>query len=195
MPRASTSISRKQQLLLQAAMLFRSQGYQASTMRHLAKAMNMEAASLYNHTGSKNQLLEEICNWVADAFMQNMSEVEASEVGPQAQVEKLLGFQLQLMLNHFDFIYVSNRDWKHLEAEAKTRYLHQRRNYELRFAAIMKGGMEEGIFRNADTSVLVPAMLSALRSVEYWQRNRRGISAQTFSNQIIQWLMHSLKNS
>ena len=52
--------TRKQEIIQTAAKLFKEKGYSAVTMRDLASAMGMKAASLYNHINSKQQILKEI---------------------------------------------------------------------------------------------------------------------------------------
>ena len=55
-------ISRKDEIIKTAAKLFKEKGYSAVTMRDIATAMGMKAASLYNHIKSKQEILKEIKN-------------------------------------------------------------------------------------------------------------------------------------
>lgn len=52
--------SRKQEIINAAAVLFKDKGYSAVTMRDLASAMGIKAASLYNHIQSKQEILSDI---------------------------------------------------------------------------------------------------------------------------------------
>ena len=54
--------TRKEEILRVAANLFKKKGYSAVTMRDLAKAMGIKAASLYNHINSKQEILSVIIN-------------------------------------------------------------------------------------------------------------------------------------
>ncbi|HCT23363.1 MAG TPA: TetR/AcrR family transcriptional regulator, partial [Chitinophagaceae bacterium] len=49
--------SRKDIIVSKAASLFREKGYKATSMRELADAVGVEAASLYNHIHSKTEIL------------------------------------------------------------------------------------------------------------------------------------------
>ena len=53
--------SKKEFILKKAAQMFREKGFAATSMRDLAETVGIEAASLYNHIRSKNEMLESIC--------------------------------------------------------------------------------------------------------------------------------------
>ena len=52
--------SKKDFILLRASAMFREKGFPATSMRDLAEAVGIEAASLYNHIKSKSDILQEI---------------------------------------------------------------------------------------------------------------------------------------
>ena len=58
--------TRKSLILQKAAAMFREKGYAASSMRDLADAVGIEAASLYNHIKSKSEMLHEIIFRIAN---------------------------------------------------------------------------------------------------------------------------------
>ena len=55
-------------IIQKAALLFKSKGYTATSMRELADTVGVEAPSLYNHIGSKSELLQAICFKVGNEF-------------------------------------------------------------------------------------------------------------------------------
>ena len=58
---AEFKVKTKKQLILEAAArLFRDKGYAATSMRDLARAVDLKASSLYNHIGSKEEILQNI---------------------------------------------------------------------------------------------------------------------------------------
>ena len=56
----STENTTKQKILARAAILFAEKGFTETTMRELAEAVGIKAASLYNHFPSKTAILEHI---------------------------------------------------------------------------------------------------------------------------------------
>ena len=67
--------SRLNELIEKATKLFAEKGFVASSMRDLAHEMGIEAASLYSHIHSKEEMLEIICFKKADQFLAALDEV------------------------------------------------------------------------------------------------------------------------
>ena len=72
--------TRKDEIIKTAANLFKEKGYSAVTMRDIAKAMGIKAASLYNHINSKQDILKGIIISLAEEFTIGMETIKASEV-------------------------------------------------------------------------------------------------------------------
>jgi AcrR family transcriptional regulator len=106
--------SRREVIIAKAALLFREKGFKAASMRDLAESVGVEAASLYNHIKSKTELLHELCFGVANRFMQKIEEVEQEKIPAAEKIEKILRFHIHEMIHHYEEVYVSDREWKHL---------------------------------------------------------------------------------
>ncbi|HPZ88153.1 MAG TPA: helix-turn-helix domain-containing protein, partial [Flavihumibacter sp.] len=101
----------KKEVIVEAATrLFRERGFKAASMRDLAEAVGVEAASLYNHIQSKEEILQEICFKVANAFNEQCDKVEASELSSIGKIESMLRFHIRMMFDHFDMVMVADRD-------------------------------------------------------------------------------------
>ena len=181
--------ARRKQIQAKATSLFREKGYNASSMRHLAENMGMEAASLYNHISGKQELLREICFSVADKFIQHLNEVEKTNATEVEKMERIIRFHIHMMIEQFEKMYVSNRDWKHLTEPDLTTYLTGRRDYEKRLSAIIEQGINNGVFVKRNTYITVLTILSAVRGIEFWQKNKKEVSAQQLENDLTGMLM------
>ena len=71
--------TRKEEIIRVAAELFKEKGYSAVTMRDLAKAMGIKAASLYNHINSKQDILNTIIISLAKDFTDGMQLIQSSQ--------------------------------------------------------------------------------------------------------------------
>ena len=84
------NLSRKDVIVSKAATLFREKGYKAASMRDLAEAVGVEAASLYNHIKSKSELLHELVFNVANRFVLKIDEIESESISSLEKMEKIL---------------------------------------------------------------------------------------------------------
>src|SRR5204863_3499927 len=94
--------SKKEFILKKAAQMFREKGFAATSMRDLAESVGIEAASLYNHIRSKNEILEAICFDVANRFNTNLDTIETSNSGSINKIETLLRFHIRQMIDHYE---------------------------------------------------------------------------------------------
>ncbi len=175
-----------------AAVLFRKKGFRAASMRELAIALGVEAPSLYNHIGSKSELLRNICFNIANAFTNNIDTVEAASNTAAKKIEQLIRFHIQFMLKSFDEVYVSNHEWKHLEEPYFTEFLNQRKSYESKMVQIIKNGITNKEFRKIHPHVTVLTILSAVRGLEFWQKYKEQINVRALENNIVQHLLKGI---
>ena len=69
--------SRKTEIITVASQLFKEKGYNAVSMRDIAQAMGIKAASLYNHITGKQEILSTLILEVAYEFTNGMNSVIA----------------------------------------------------------------------------------------------------------------------
>ena len=74
--KAARNGSKKDAIAQKAAALFKAKGFSAASMRELADAVGVEAPSLYNHIGSKSELLQTICFKIANEFTIHLDTTE-----------------------------------------------------------------------------------------------------------------------
>lgn len=135
--------SKKEVIIKKASSLFRTKGFNAASMRELAEAVGVEAPSLYNHIGSKSELLQTICFKVANEFTTQLEETENKNTGIVTKIELIIRFHITMMLDEFDEVFVANHEWKHLQEPFLSNFLNQRRSYEKRLVSIIEEGTKK----------------------------------------------------
>ena len=190
--KSDKNISRKDVIVTKAASLFREKGFKAASMRDLAEAVGVEAASLYNHIKSKTELLHELCFSVANRFLQKIDEVEAEKIPAIEKIEKLLRFHINEMIHHYEEVYVSDREWKHLADPYLSNFQNQRRIYRKRFAAIIESGIRNHEVKKIDAPTAVLIMLHAISGIESWHRSTQKISAAELEENMVTILVGGL---
>ncbi|MBF4985839.1 TetR family transcriptional regulator [Nonlabens mediterrranea] len=161
-------MTRKRQILKTAAQLFKERGYSAVTMRDLAAAMDMKAASLYNHISGKQEILATIILEVAHEFTTGMDMVEENDKSAFAKAEQLIILHIKIALEYTDALAVLNTDWMHLEGAPYQEYITLRKEYELDFKKILESGIKTGEFKAMNVETMLFNLLSTLRSIYLW---------------------------
>jgi AcrR family transcriptional regulator len=185
--------SKKELILRRAAAMFREKGFAATSMRDLADMVGIEAASLYNHIRSKNEILEGICFDVANIFNTHIDTIEASQQRSIQKIETLLRFHIKQMIDNYEEVYVADREWKHLDEPFLSNFQTQRRNYRKKFASIIEEGIAKGEIRKIDAPTSILIMLHAISGIESWHRSKAKISAQELEDNMIMILIDGLR--
>ena len=180
-------------ILREAAHLFRERGYGGTSMRELAARVGVEAASMYNHIRSKDDLLETLCLQVADAYLTRLTEVQQTPGPATEKIRALLRHHIHLMVEDAPAVSVANNEWKHLRPEALTRFKEARRTYERGFATLIEQGITTQELRPLNVSVALFTLLSAVRWVELWYRPDRPIPPQELEETITTLLLNGLQ--
>ena len=189
-----TKKSAKRELILaEAAKLFKDRGYSGTSMRDLAGQVGMEAASMYNHIKSKDELLDTICFRISNTYISQLAAIEHTASSYGEKIKALVRLHIRLMVEDSAAVSVANHDWKYLPEPRLTEFKQARKTYEKGFAALIEAGILAGEFRPVNASVALFTVLSAVRWVELWYRPGRGLTADELENNIITVLLGGLE--
>jgi len=134
-------IDRKTEIINCAAKLFKEKGYSAVTMRDIAQALDIKAASLYNHIKSKQEILVLIVIEIAEEFTNTINEIVLSETTTIQKLEKVIQLHIDITIRNPEAIACLNNDWMHLTDEELTYFVKMREDYEESFRDIIKSGI------------------------------------------------------
>ena len=185
--------TKKEVIIEKASRLFREKGFGAASMRDLAEHVGVEAASLYNHIQSKSEILQTICFKVANEFMSNLEQVEASPQPTLKKMEAIIRLHIRMMLDQYEYVYIADHEWRHLPEPYLSNFLNQRRNYRKRLSDILEAGIGKGEIKTIDPYTAVLVILSAISGIDSWQRSRKSTNAETLESNMVKYLIEGLK--
>lgn len=184
--------TRRTEILECAARLFREKGFQATSMRDIAKAVGIQGASLYNHIDSKQELLEELLMFIANLFTKEMNEINKSPLSPVDKIKRLIAIHVRYTAEHTDAISIIASEWVHLEADAKEKYLNLRVSYEKKFEKIINECIKAGDFEKVNPKIALFSILSTLRWLYTWYSSQKKINPIELEQQMIHCLLTGL---
>jgi len=185
--------SKKAFILQKAATMFREKGFSATSMRDLAEAVGIEAASLYNHIQSKSEMLQEIIFRTANDCNVQMESMEKSDMNSLKKIESLIRFHVQMILNRFDDYSVMINEWIHLSEPYLTNFTTQRRVYVQKMEIIINDGIRSKEMKPIMPYVAMLSILSSVRGLEFWHRSIKKISPTDLEENMVNFLINGLK--
>ncbi|WP_066016025.1 TetR/AcrR family transcriptional regulator [Endozoicomonas atrinae] len=149
--------SAKGRLLKSAARLFRTNGYERTTVRDLAKDIGIQSGSLFHHYPSKQEILRSV---VEETILLNIETMKLSLSLNQDVRHRLYG----LILCELQSILVDNGaemavlvyEWRGLSDENQSEILKLRDEYERLWIDVLEEAREQNLI------VIPPAMLRRL---------------------------------
>lgn len=188
------NLSRKEQVIRKAAELFREKGYAASSMRDLAQKLGIEAASLYSHIKSKEEILHSLCFDMATEFRKSLVEVEKLNVSASERLRLGIIGHVEVMAKDLTASAVFMNEHRHLSQPFLRDFLLLRINYINRFKAMIELGVKNGEFKSTiNTKLAVMTLFSSLNWMPQWYDPGSVIQPRELGQQLSDMLVNGLK--
>lgn len=185
--------TRKQQIERQATTLFNKRGYAASSMRDLAQILGIEAASLYSHIKSKEEILQKVCFEMAEAFFKAIHQIDAPT--PDVKLEAAIKSHFTVISENTDASAVFFNEWRHLSEPFLSEFLKLRSEYEQMFTDIIVDGVKSGVFRPIDERFAIMTILSAVNWTHQWYRPSGTMGVEEIGDELASLIIHGLINT
>jgi AcrR family transcriptional regulator len=183
---------RKQQVLTTAERLFSEKGYLATSVRDLAVALQIEAASLYSHVKSKEELLWSIADRCADEFFNSVEPIASSKVNTQEKLTQMIISHVKVICTNLEASAVFLREWRHLSEPRKSEYAQRRATYEKMFREVIRLGIEENLFKHYDEGFSTRTILSAINWTHTWYKPDGELTPQEVGENLSSFLLNGL---
>lgn len=183
-------MDRRSQILQMAGHLFSQRGYHATSIRDLAKALNLQGGSLYAHIASKEELLLEVVRQAAERFQKVLEALPPED--PAARMKALVKGHLRVIAEELPRATVFFHEWKHLSPPLLEEAKALRRRYEEGVQGVIAEGVEKGVFRVEDLRLATLFVLSALNWTYQWYRKDGPLSLEALAEAYAGMLLRAL---
>lgn len=153
-----------------ASGLFHENGYAATSVRDIARALDIQAASMYAHVASKEDVLWSIVDGAARAFERSADDAAAETADPVDRLAALVEAHVEVITADPERSSVFVTEWRHLSAARRQEIAARRDGYEARFREAIADGIAIGAFRSTDAALAATFILTALNGVATWYR-------------------------
>jgi AcrR family transcriptional regulator len=183
-------MDRRSQILQMAGHLFSQRGYHATSIRDLAKALNLQGGSLYAHIASKEELLLEVVRQAAARFQEVLKSLP--QAGPKEKMAALVKGHLRVIAEELPRATVFFHEWKHLSPPLLKEAKALRDRYEEGVRRVIAEGVERGVFRVANLRLATLFVLSALNWTYQWYRPEGPMSLEELAEAYAQMVLKAL---
>lgn len=186
---------RKLQVIAKAEELFSEKGYLATSVRDLAEALGIEAASLYSHVKSKEDLLWEIAKRCAEDFFQTVKPISETDQRTEKKLRDMIIAHFEVIARNLNASAVYIREWRHLTEPRKSEYNALRQDYEAMFRDVVRKGVEENLFKHYPEGFSARTILSAINWTHTWYRPGGDMGPQEIGENLAGILLGGLVRS
>lgn len=190
---SKAAFSRKEQVYNEALGLFRENGYRGTSVRDIAHALQIEAASLYNHISGKEEILQNTCFSMAQLFDDSIAEVNDLYFNAAERLGWAVKNHVNILCNNMDAAFVFIHEWRNLSEPFKSNFISRRKNYETQIHKILADGKNEGIFNEVDNKFAVLTVLSSINFVVEWYKPNGSMSPNQIAEKLTEFILTGLK--
>ncbi|MFL5770225.1 MAG: TetR/AcrR family transcriptional regulator [Chloroflexota bacterium] len=186
--------SRRRDIDEKASELFHANGYAATSVRDIARALDIQGASLYAHVASKEDVLWSIVDSTASAFERgaDAANSDASTGDPVDRLAALVEAHVETVTSDPERASVFVSEWRHLSPTRRAAINDRRDAYERRFRDAIDEGIAIGAFRQTDASLAAAFILSALNGIPAWYRPDGRLSADRITDNYVDLALRAL---
>ncbi len=161
--------TRRRQIEDVASELFRANGYAATSVRDIARALDLQGASLYSHVSGKEDVLWSLVDRAASRFEEALAAIEADcdrrGCDGLDRIAAIVRSHVRIVATDPELASVFVTEWRHLTGERRAAILARRDAYESRLRSLLTDGMATGEIAMTDPIAFI---LSAANGVATW---------------------------
>ncbi len=195
-----------------AAEVLQRNGYEAATMKDIAAAVNLTAASLYHHFRNKDALLLAVlelgqnvvfkevepiagADCAADVKLRDMIRTHVIGITENLTVAAAMVYELRALLNVKPPPKNASADDKAAYLafiERRAAFFAQRDQFEELFRVVIHEGIEQGAFRPVDVPIFVQTLLGAQNWVGVWFKPDGRLSGVQIADMIAETMLRGV---
>ncbi|MBO1001898.1 TetR/AcrR family transcriptional regulator [Pseudogracilibacillus auburnensis] len=174
--------------------LFSEKGYAATSIRDIAKSVNITSASLYHYMDSKKDLLEFIMERYLLQLIDGAHIAIDQATCHTTKLKSLIKYHVQSHGNERLAALVVDTEYRSLEGSGKVKIKELRKKYETIWSHILEAGLKEGIFSFPNLKITSFSLISLCTGVAHWYRDNGTFSLKEIAEQYAELGLHMVQN-
>jgi AcrR family transcriptional regulator len=189
---AASPDTRREQIYRAASALFSERGYRATSIRDIARELDLQGGSLYAHISSKEDVLWEIIARVAESFSEAVRPIAEADGPASERLRAMIHAHVGVVINELARAAVFFQDWRQLSEPRRSEVLALRDNYEALFRTTIADGIASGEFQTANPRLATIFVLTALNGIPGWFRADGALTADDIADELANLVLNGL---
>lgn len=162
--------TRREQIEDVASALFSDRGYRATSMRDIARELDIQGASLYAHIPSKESVLASIVERASERFHQAIRPIAEGQGSASERLRRMIDAHVGVVAEGRQRAHVFLFEWVSLGPERREAVARARDAYEDHFTRVVAEGIASGELAHEDARMAAVFLLSAMNALAHWYR-------------------------
>ena len=162
--------ARARELQRAAAELFFTKGYEAATIREIARALGIKSSSLYYHWDNKETILFDLIRSTMEQLVAGARSVLERETSPDRRLAGLAVHHVFLHALRPQEATLGETELRSLTGPRLRKTLRTRDHYESLVTGVLDDGAREGLFEILDLKLTAYSIISQCTNVGIWFR-------------------------
>ncbi len=181
--------NRREDILRESARLFRERGYERTSVRDIAEAVDMQSGSLFYHFKTKEDILVEVMGMGIDGLISRLNSALQEARTPREKLLAVLTVHLTATLEDApDAMSVYLFEWRSLSPAALQKLIAQRDSYESRVNDVLTELADAGLI-SADVKLFRLFLLGALNWTAQWYNPNGALRARDIAERYLTFVM------
>ena len=208
---ADQSVNREA-IIFAAAEVLQKNGYEAATMKDIAAAVNLTAASLYHHFKNKDALLLAVLEVGLDHVIRQIEPIAHADLPTTEKLRRMIRehivglthntavgaamvFEIRALMNvKAPYRNAREDDKEAFESfiERRDEFFRRRDEFENLFRIVVREGVDNGSLRQVDVAIFVKTLLGAQNWVGVWYRPTGRLSGEQIADLIVDTVLNGV---
>ncbi|QEL55541.1 TetR/AcrR family transcriptional regulator [Chromobacterium paludis] len=188
-PKPPEENNRRMALIRAAAVLFRDQGYERTTVRDLGSAVGMQSGSLFYHFRTKEEILVAVMALGITSTTEQLAAALAEAKTPRDKLAALFRVHLNSLLgDNQAALEVMLYEWRSVSETAKPGLVVLRDRYEALWQQVLEEAAAAGLVK-PDTGLLRRTLLGSLHWTVQWYRRDGALGVDALAEHMLQLVL------
>ena len=176
-----------------AIALFTARGYHGTSVRAIADLVGLEAASLYYHFPSKQEILYDIFNRTMDYALEGLERALGGATGFEARLRAAVRFHVLFHIERQDEAFISHSELRSLTSPNRRRINVKRDRYEAMLRELLATGTTASVFETGDVRLATIAVLMMCSGVSDWFAARGPLTGDAVAGAYVEMVLGLLR--